>query len=639
MKLTSRLQLSFLLLGALSITLTGWQAYESARDALERVTLDRLVALREAKKQQVEAWYRNRTGRLTVLAAQQPLQALAGGAVASREMRDAVLTTARLSGFDMVIVASPDGGVLIDSDTPPRSGGRPAAGDMPAILHEALLLGLRADSGTAVMTDLSWDVPVDGRPAAFMATPLRARGHTAGVLIVRCGMDEVNTIMTERSNWENSGLGRSGETYLVGTDGTMRSDSRFLLEQPAGYIASLPEATLDSAQVARMREHGSTILIQRVPTVATQEALAGRTGMSMIDDYRGIAVASSYTPLNFPVHPWVIIAEIDHQEAFRSITSLRERLIQAGLIILLIAAILAVVISRSIARPVRALSRAAEQIGRGELTQRIEIASRDEIAELAGTFNTMAANLLLHMERLEAEILERGRAEERLHESREQLRKLSAHLQTVREEERRGVAREVHDELGQALTTLKLHLALVADAIPMEADTVHARIRSMSELIDGTIHAVRRIITELRPGLLDDLGLAAAIEWQAEEFQRRTGIACTVEQQDSDTPPPPELAISVFRIFQETLTNVVRHSGADRVEVRLSCGDALLELDVHDNGRGMTADERDASSSFGLIGMRERAHAWGGTVEFDSDPHRGTRVSVRIPHIPPGSPA
>lgn len=229
------------------------------------------------------------------------------------------------------------------------------------------------------------------------------------------------------------------------------------------------------------------------------------------------------------------------------------------------------------------------------------------------------------------ERFERKRTEEKLRESREQLRALSIYLQYVREEERTRIAREVHDELGQALTGLKMDLSWLAGRMRRGQQPLLDKIKSMSSHVDGTIQSVRRIATELRPGILDDLGLVAALEWQANEFQTRTGIQCIVTSTLQETQLDADLNTAFFRIFQETLTNVMRHANATKVEVRSTEVDGEVVLTVHDNGRGITPEEISDTRSIGLLGMEERAGLLGGTIEFAGEPGQGTTVTVRIP--------
>jgi two-component system sensor histidine kinase UhpB len=225
---------------------------------------------------------------------------------------------------------------------------------------------------------------------------------------------------------------------------------------------------------------------------------------------------------------------------------------------------------------------------------------------------------------------ERELAEENFRRSHEQLRALTGHLQFVREEERTRIAREVHDELGQALTGLKIDLSWLAGKLP-GARGLQTKMKSMSAQIDATIHTVRRIATELRPGVLDSLGLAAAIEWQAAEFQERTGIRCEMKIDVTEKIWERNFSTACFRIFQETLTNIIRHANATCVEVRLAQDDHELVLTVSDNGRGITETEIAHPRSIGLAGMKERATQVGGEVSFSGQPGQGTVVTLRVP--------
>jgi len=223
------------------------------------------------------------------------------------------------------------------------------------------------------------------------------------------------------------------------------------------------------------------------------------------------------------------------------------------------------------------------------------------------------------------------RAEEQLRESHEQLRALSVYLQSVREEERTRIAREVHDELGQALTSCKLDLSWIASKLPPELKSLVDKARALTAHIDSTIQTVRRISSELRPGVLDHFGLVAAIEWQANEFQNRTGIKCDVRSRIEE-PLDQELITTFFRIFQETLTNVIRHAGATQVSVDLKETDGRITLEVRDNGRGIARNEIFNSRSMGLLGMRERTELLGGVFQIGALPRgKGTRVRVAIP--------
>jgi signal transduction histidine kinase len=241
---------------------------------------------------------------------------------------------------------------------------------------------------------------------------------------------------------------------------------------------------------------------------------------------------------------------------------------------------------------------------------------------------------VLVMETLAGQIavtIENARLYEAERDARQQLRDLADYLQNAREAERKRVAREIHDELGQTLTALKFDLSQLVKQLPRDALASRDKADEMVFLIDHAIDTVRRVSTELRPGLLDDLGLAAAIEWQAEEFAQRTGIGIDLHLSKEAVVLESDVVTALFRIFQETLTNVARHARASQVRVELDVGPDQVMLRVRDDGRGITERELSSSEALGLLGMRERAHALGGEVAFEGVPSRSTTVTVRIP--------
>jgi two-component system sensor histidine kinase UhpB len=212
-----------------------------------------------------------------------------------------------------------------------------------------------------------------------------------------------------------------------------------------------------------------------------------------------------------------------------------------------------------------------------------------------------------------------------------QLRNLAARLEAIREEERTRIAREIHDEVGQALTALKMDLAWLGKKVPPRGTPVRRKLQTMEGVIDATMDALHRILAELRPGVLDDLGLPAAIRWLAEEFTRRTEITCTVQLTGGEPQLDSGQATAVFRILQEALTNVARHAAAKNVEIRLHALPTAFELVVTDDGRGITAAEVKASGTLGILGMQERALTWHGRVTVHGDHGRGTTVRVFMP--------
>lgn len=249
-----------------------------------------------------------------------------------------------------------------------------------------------------------------------------------------------------------------------------------------------------------------------------------------------------------------------------------------------------------------------------------------EIAEVS--FRDEAGPAILAVLR---DVTGRKLAERELRESRQHLRELSAALQAVREEEKTRIARELHDELGQALTGLKMDLAQIVAMLRPEQLDVLRRADAMRSLIEGTVASVRRLATELRPLMLDDLGLVATMEWLVNDFAKRTGIGVQLDLPGADFEVDPELSTALFRVLQESLTNVARHAGATHVRVALVDGGDTVRLEVQDNGKGTDPAGSSPRKTFGLLGMRERATMLGGELAVRSSPGAGTSVLMSIP--------
>ena len=229
------------------------------------------------------------------------------------------------------------------------------------------------------------------------------------------------------------------------------------------------------------------------------------------------------------------------------------------------------------------------------------------------------------------DVTERIRAEEALRHSQTELRELAYATNSVREQEKSRIARELHDELGQALTALKLDLTWLSERLPAGQEAIAEKLGAMQAMIDGTVAATRRISADLRPMMLDDLGLVPAAEWLVQEFTQRTGIPCELRVASPELELKDPHATAVFRILQESLTNVARHAQAQRVEVALGRVDGTVTLNVRDDGRGFSLDDPRRPNAFGLMGLRERVSLLGGEIRIESQPGRGTVLYVQIP--------
>jgi signal transduction histidine kinase len=330
-----------------------------------------------------------------------------------------------------------------------------------------------------------------------------------------------------------------------------------------------------------------------------------------------------------PGTPWMIVVEFAQQKVLETSNLYLRRVLFIGVGLLVVGVIITWLMSRNITRPLNYLTAGASAIAAGNHSPAVHVDHgignrEDEIGKLSRAFNAMLDKVNEARRDLEQKMIETSEVNERL-------RELSGHLQNVREEERIHIAREMHDELGQLLTSFKMDVSWLQKKLLDHHDpAVKEKINGMISVIDESVKFVRRLAAELRPGILDDLGLVAALEWQSGEFAKRYNIPVEFSSPVQQLNTTSSVATGLFRMYQESLTNVARHSGADKVVTTLQINRDKLRLSIADNGRGFEP-ERSARKTLGLLGMKERANMIGGNLEIDSRPGKGTTVVINVP--------
>ncbi|MBV8520025.1 MAG: hypothetical protein JO197_21715 [Acidobacteria bacterium] len=389
------------------------------------------------------------------------------------------------------------------------------------------------------------------------------------------------------------------------------------------FVDVLGRTAFVPGAVILITDAGDTVVARSDPSIPANRKLSVARHAQLawpasegLADARGVdGVARQYAFVQLPKLGWTIYGGVP---SWALAEPVREMLLNAslgGIGIIFIVVVMTLVLARKIGRPIYALAGAAAAADEGAYERVRTSEGPREIVRLTHAFNQM-------MDR-------REEADERMRSGERKLKALSERLLTVQEEERGRIARELHDDLGQSLTALKMDIVGLLQSTPQPPAQAALRERILRTL-DSTVTAVQRISSELRPSMLDDLGLVAAIEAEARLLEERSGIECEVSVA-GDVAVDPEYTTMVYRIVQEALTNVVRHSNATRVEVRLRNRAEELLLEIRDDGRGVRADELESPTSFGLIGIRERVAMVGGSVQFEGVDGRGTIVSVRIP--------
>lgn len=406
--LSLRLQLAFLALGLTAILLTGGVSYWIARGALETATYERLTGIRETKKRQLEAYL---SDSLAIVAALGRDESAVDGLLGFRatwppdnadyravlDLHDTGLAgVAEALGFEDLLLIDEDGLVVYAAN-----GGRELGADLTA---DALAPSPLARAFASVLADPStprladYDFYFEGRElAAFAVAAIVDQGRPIGSIAARLSIRQIDEVMTGNGRWRDEGLGDSGETYLVGSDGLMRSDSRFLVEAPESYYAHLEEFGYPAERIERIRSRGTTVLMQPVETSAAARALAGEVATSRILDYRGVPVLSSFTPLGIADVRWALLSEIDAEEAFAPIVALRNRLVLLAIVISAGFVVLGWLFSKRTTEPLLELTHAVERLGDREWSEIGGLAAfdkaDDEVARLAQQFDAVSRRL------------------------------------------------------------------------------------------------------------------------------------------------------------------------------------------------------------------------------------------------------
>ena len=404
-----------------------------------------------------------------------------------------------------------------------------------------------------------------------------------GIIVFEISSNSIDSIMLNKA--PSNGLGLSGESYLVGSDYLMRSSSRF---------------------------QNNSILKTEVKTIAVDSALADISGTKVIDDYRSISVLSSFSKLNIPYLHWVILAEIDYKEVTVPIYKIRNEIIFISIFIFLIILIVIIIFSRNITYPLQKLNQMAHQIDLGNLDVEVKVSrySNDEIGELSETFNKMISKLKTQTEELEFEKTKSLRS-----------------LIDGQEVERQRLSRELHDSLGQLLIGLKLKYENCLNQSGMKTNISN----DLAILFDQTIEETRRISNNLMPAALSEFGLTTAIRNICNEISETSKINIQYHVEGSGKNLKTETKTYLFRIVQEALTNIVKHSQAQNANIDIAFTSDNIIIDIKDNGVGFDQKTIKPQNSNGLNNINDRVSLLSGKFTIQSEYSKGTEINIVIP--------
>jgi signal transduction histidine kinase len=432
-------------------------------------------------------------------------------------------------------------------------------------------------SGKTIVQDLT-----KSKLLIYIGTPVfNQKGEILGSVILEIPIAAINKIMFGYS--ENNGLGKSGETYLVGSDYLMRSNSRF---------------------------KENAVLNLKVETMAVLNAFGDEPGTAIIEDYRGILCLSSYSKVNIEGLDWVILAEIDEQEAMIPVNAIRNSILLVSIIIAASVFIVAFLVSRRIILPLKKLQKATEQIGSGNYEGKLQVISLDEIGLLTETFNSMTLRLKKQSEELE----------------QEKTKRVSL-LIDGQEMERQRLSRDLHDSLGQSLLAIKIKLEQAKNTSSEKSQQI---IHETQELLKSTIQEIRNISNNLMPPVLEAFGIEQGLMNLCKDTETNTGIEIKFSCENLPATFDQRKQIYLYRIAQEAINNITKHSEADKATIRISSCENCISLNIADNGKGFDAGKTNPTGN-GIMNIRERVQLLKGECHLYSSPGKGTSINIEIP--------
>ncbi|HBF87685.1 MAG TPA: hypothetical protein DDX39_03500 [Bacteroidales bacterium] len=408
--------------------------------------------------------------------------------------------------------------------------------------------------------------------------------QVVGILVFEISLKAINAIMLEDN--PSNGLGISGESYLVGHDYLMRSSSRF---------------------------QSNSVLKTIVKTEASIASFNNNPGTQIIKDYRGIEVLSSYSKINIPNLEWAILAEIDYEEATIPIYKIRNEILFISVFIFFMVLMVVIIVSQKITLPIKKLNHAAHEIGKGNFEIQIKHKLNDEIGELTDSFNKMANKLKEQSEELNSE----------------RIKSLSS-LIDGQESERMRLSRELHDSLGQLLIGLKLKYESCLDQSKLTSET-EDKFYELGLLFDKTIEETRRISNNLMPAALSEFGLVSAVRNICNEISETTKINILFKSEGNSNDIDSKIKTYLFRIIQEALTNILKHSQANSASIQLFFDKEFVKLLIEDDGVGFDKSNIKSQNSNGLNNIKDRVALLKGTCSVKSETLKGTQIHIEIP--------
>jgi signal transduction histidine kinase len=590
--LTEKLVLNFLLIGICVISALSLFSFYSTRDALMSRTFDQLTSLRLVKQNQVEIFFSDRVRDLTFLLNSEDTRNMLSALNKGTTGRDTATngTSQQFSEFlkkyhtqgiyfnNICLIAKNHSGIK-GSFGP----GNTATISDDVRFADRIVSAIQPGELQPVLSDSASDA-ASHKLILFLAGRIGSVKNPEGWLFLEISVEAINRIMV--TNNPKSGLGLTGETYLVGNDYLLRSSSRFI-----------PNSIM-------------TTVVRTHPAI---RAFEGKEGDIITRDYRNIPVLSSFSRISVPGLDWVILAEIDQKEAMIPIYHMRNSLIFLSILTSILFFVFVYFTSRSITKPLLRLRDAAVKIGKGQYDVDLPEKTKDEIGALTQAFATMSSQIKEKTKELQSERIGRLRS-----------------VLDAEESERQRLSREIHDGIGQSLIALKLRLESL---MYIDGPSIKENINILKDQFDGTVDEIRRISNNLMPSVLEAFGITIALRNLCDDTMEHTGINIRFETSGDLETINTKTTTYIFRIAQEAINNIIKHSGAKEVGMTLVRNHEIITFEIRDDGRGFDVNNVAFERGNGLHNMNERVALMEGAIEILSTPNKGTRILIRIPVI------
>jgi signal transduction histidine kinase len=587
--ISEKLILYFVSLGVAVILIVGSLSYYFAKKALLNRTFDQLISLRLEKKNRIEQFFLDRERDINLISK-------------SEEINKIIKTSFFRNGYPNQPQLQPNSSYLTSYIS--------SYGYYQKLYiahHDSIIFCLNADhvdlpnnhkndsSSVVNLLNFSKQIEIAGktiiqdltksRLLIYIGSPVyNSQTELMGTVVLEIPIQAINKIMFGYT--DNGGLGKSGETYLVGNDYLMRSNSRF-------------------------RENA--VLNLKVETTAVINAFKGETGTGIIKDYRNISCLSSYSKVNIEGLDWVILAEIDEREAMVPVNAIRNSILLVSIMIGAIVFIIALLVSRRITLPLKKLQKATEQIRSGIYGGKLQVSSLDEIGMLTMTFNDMTSHLKKQSEELELEKTKRVSL-----------------LIDGQEMERQRLSRDLHDGLGQSLLAIKIKLEQAKNANSTKNQQI---INETQELLKNAIQEIRNISGNLMPPVLEAFGIEQGLKNLCKYTEANTGIKIKFTSENLPGAIDQKIQIYLYRISQEAINNITKHADASKAAIRISSCSNCISLNIADNGKGFEITNSNSKGN-GLMNIKERVQLLGGECHVYSSPGKGTSINIEIPVLP-----